>query len=412
MGLDSHDGRHLRSGHWIVCASVCVLLVAQAFSQAAEQTEATYAEAFQREYPPVQPAPTMDQYASPALYDQRFMGEALDDLLTGVDRDGGALSYSLAPRLQSLNEMARATGDVKYLDAAYRCVRAVMALRDDARGQALATGQTAPVWGSARYAKRGWSAHLVHTGLIVTPILDFLRLARQNAAFMARLGDEDIDIYAKLQQSLDYFDREWTDGPEPDEGYYCVKDEEEDDEGRPQAANRLGAFGQALWLSWKLGGNPHHRDRALALGRYMKNRIPLTEDGTAFWTYQLANKPITARLKNLKAVGGGESVAQGASTMAFPVMLALDGQVFDAQDIGHFTKTALEGFARRTDGILFGQLCGLPNANPKGVRGVARWLILSPSAPAIYERISAYYLNYDPKPDPLEMALLIRYGRK
>ncbi|HEX73204.1 MAG TPA: hypothetical protein ENN65_07810, partial [Candidatus Hydrogenedentes bacterium] len=170
-------------------AFLCAAALAEAPTPPADPDQA-YIEKFLEKNPPVENPPALGDYATAARYDERFLGEYLDKQLENVSNDNGGIAWGLAYYMISLNEMRRATGDRKYLDANLRCARAVMAATDDKRGKALWTGRVVPAWGCDKYAQRGRAVFAVHTGIIAAPILEFLLLAKEDAAFLAELGAE------------------------------------------------------------------------------------------------------------------------------------------------------------------------------------------------------------------------------
>ena len=369
--------------------------------------DAAYVETFLEQRPPVAPVPSFATYATAERYDGLYMGESLAQAFAKVSNDSGGLAWGLSYRMQSLNEMYRAADDPKYLKAQLEAIRAVLAARDDRIGAELWTGKVAKAWGCDKYADRGRAVFAVHTGVITCPILDFLLLAKENVQVAAELGDEAQAIAADVTEALAFHDPQWRDGPGEGEGHYIGKDQEEVCEDRPLPGNRLSAMGHALWLSWKITGNETHRDRAIALGHYIKNRFTPSPDGGYFWPYWLPEEAVTAPASRESL--SGEDTSHGGLTASFPMQLGLEGEVFLEDDMKRLANTVLLGFGRRDDGILFGNIIGTPDASPKYVSLPARWLVLAAYEPAIEERITAFYRNFVNQPGPLDLAILVRY---
>jgi len=377
-----------------------------AFGQWDATEEAAYVQRFHQRFPRVTPAPAVEEYASAARYDQLFMGERFRADLERLESDGGALAWGWSYRLLSLNEMYRATGDAKYLEANLEAIRKVVAIRDDRLGLELAAGDVVPAWSSVRYGRRGRAVFPVHTGMITHPMLDFLQLAEKAPGF--RLSREDAAaILLSAVEALSAHDGQWRDGPAEGEGHYVGSGQEDSLEGRPLPGNRQSAMGRSLWLSWTVTANGLHRNRAIALGRYIRNRLTLAPDGACYWPYSLPVDPVSKSAP--KETIRGEDVSHGALTMALPILLASAGEVFTAGDMERIGKTVRLGFGRLGGGILFGDVTGSPGSDPRSVQGPARWLPLCEFAPEVYDTVARFYVNYRKDPGPHEIAYLLRY---
>lgn len=397
----------MRKRSLCIFAFLCAC-VAAAFPQPPSDPDADYLARFETKFPKISPAPTLAEYATQKRFDELYMGEArLDQTLAKANNDKGGLAWGLSYLMSAYNEMRRATGDTKYLDANLRCALAVMAARDDKTGKTLAGGAVAPIWGSEGYAE-GRAAFVVHTGVIASPILDFLLEAEASEFFAMAHGDDLARIAKEIEASVAYHDAVWRDGPAEGEGHYIALGEEKSIEGKPQPGNRLSAMGRALWLLWKLKGDERRRDQALKLGRYMKARFVAAPDGAYYWSYSFTEGPAEpAPRESVK----GEDASHGALTAAFPIMLGEAGEVFTKDDLARFGKTALLGFARREDGVLFGDVTGSPASKPDYVQIAGRWLALAPHAPEVAPRVARFFLERVKNPSPLDLAMLIRFAK-
>lgn len=388
----------------------CWLLAANAgWTQTDVEADKDYVQRFRQAFKKVEPAPSIETYVSPGRYDELYLGENLKQALDRLNNNQGNIAWGLAYRMMSLNEMFRHTKDPKYLDANLECIRAVMAVRDDKTGLQTWTGVVAPAWSSDKYAKRGRAVFGVHTGMITYPMLDFLALAKQQPDYLAKLGVEFQAILASAQEALAYHDRQWHDGPGDGEGYYIMMDQEDGTDGKIKPGNRLSALGRALWTSWKVSGNTVHRDRARAIGTYMKQRLTPAPDGAYYWGYWLPLEPV--KDPSPRESIGGEDTSHAGLTLTLPLMLASEGEVFDAADMKRLGNTVLKGFGRLGGGVLFGDITGKPESNPGLVAIPAKWLPLAQYVPEVRPAIVDFYLNYVAIPGPLDIALLLEYGK-
>jgi hypothetical protein len=371
--------------------------------------DAKYIAQFHEQFAEQNPVPILGDYVSVARYDKDWMGEKLEQALRGLNNDTGGIAWGLSYRMMSLNEMYRLTGDTKYLAANLKCVRAVMAVRDDKTEQKLWTGTVVPAWSSAKYAKRGRAVFGVHTGMITFPMFDFLLMAKDNAEYRQQMGGEFDAILKCANEALSVHDRQWRDGPGAGEGHYIMMDQEDGTDGKIKPGNRLSALGRALWVSWKVTANTVHRDRALAMGRFIKNRLVPSADGAYYWEYWLPNAPVSGPVAREKI--NGEDISHASLTASFPYMLAADGEVFDAADMKRMAKTVLNGFGRLTDGAIFGDITGHSARGIDLARSPGRWLPFAAYDPGVRARLVSFYLHYEPQPTPLDIAFLLRYGK-
>jgi hypothetical protein len=370
--------------------------------------EMDYVKRFEEKFPPVSPVPALDEYVTAERYDELFLGDGFEKAVEGIRENPESLAWGWSYRMMSLNEMYRATKDPKYFIANASVLQIVVSVRDDKLGLKMWTGETAPAWGSGNYAERGRSVFAVHTGMITYPILDFLLIAKENPALGDTLGRERGAMLRAAEEAIAFHDRQWRDGPEEGSGHYIALNQESKMEGLPLPGNRLSAMGRALWTSWKVTGNETHRDRALALGRYIKTRLTPSPDGAYYWSYVLPREPVTEPLPKEK-IPGAEDVSHASLTASFPIMLASEGKVFTKEDMERMGLTVVKGFARLDNGVLFGNVVGEPAAGPGNVQLPGRWLRLSAFAPEVYDRVAGFYLKYRKTPNPLALALLVRY---
>ena len=391
-------------------AVVIVLLVAAAAPavRADDAADAAYTKRFVEKYPPVaSPPATLAEFANPKRYDELFMGEDLDRALANVHNQGGAMAWGLSYRMVSLNEMARATGDAKYLAANLRCIKAALAARDDKTGRKVYDGRVLPAWSSDGYRKGEQAVFAVHTGMIAYPMLEAVHVARTLKGVPPELLRELEQTVPAVLGSLPVHDDAYRDGPGEGEAHYVMLGEETGSEGKPQPGNRIAAMGRAMYAAYRVTREPKYLERSKALGTYIKRRIPLAENGAYVWGYWLPLGPVAT---TQFSTGTSEDTSHGSLTMSFPAMLAEDGVVFTPEDMRRFGKTVVAGLGRLDNGVLFGDVAGAATSSEKRLGHPANWLQLAPYAPEVRGRIAAFYLKYKPNVMPSEMAYLIRYG--
>jgi hypothetical protein len=369
-----------------------------------EQYAAAFNQHFHKRSAPV----TLKEIASVERYDSLFMGHSLDELLASdLQKLGGDLAWGVAYRMNSLNDMFRVTRDSKYLDANLRCAQAVLAVRDDHTGTKNFRGQALLAWSTSAYTGKR-TVFLVHTGMIIYPMLDAIYLAKTSPEVSAETKAELEKLLPTALQSLHLHDSQWRDGPGADEGRYVGHDQESTLEGKPLPANRLSAMGRCLWTTWLITKDPQYRTKAIALGWYIKHRLPIAEDGAYYWPYLLSDTSAAATPFKLdRSAFPGEDLSHATLTVSFPIMLAQNHEVFTEEDMRRFAKTVTGGFARLGNGVLFGNINGSPSSNPAFVIDPAGWLGLCAYDPAVKAHILPFYLDYEQPARPEALAALL-----
>ncbi|MCC6143361.1 MAG: hypothetical protein IT368_06105, partial [Candidatus Hydrogenedentes bacterium] len=253
---------------------------------------------------------------------------------------------------------------------------------------------------------RGRAVFAVHTGMIVYPMFECLYLILHHAELREKYEDKIQPWADAIAESLNYHNPQWRDGP-ASQGYYVGKDQEKELEGEILAANRLSSMGRALWWSWKVRRDEDHRNKALAIGRYLRARFSLTPEGAWFWQYNLPNDSVKKRVRHEKI--GGEDLAHASVTIGLPLLLLNEGVVFTAKDGKRLANTVIQGFGRLENGVLFGNITGTPDSDPENIEAPARWLPLAKYDPQVIDILDSFYRRHVPEPSPLEIALYLRY---
>ncbi|MGB7157982.1 MAG: hypothetical protein WBD40_07935 [Tepidisphaeraceae bacterium] len=391
----------------IIAVAVVLFGLVHGTARADDAADQAYVKAFEEKFPRVASPPALAEYATPQRYDDLYLGGKLDGALKGLNNQRGAMAWGLSYRMVSLNEMARATGDAKYLAANLRCIQAALAVRDDRTGLKLYDGRVAAAWSSDGYRKGEQALFMVHTGMIVYPMLDAVHVARTMPTVPEPLLRDLEQTIAPALESLAIHDDAWRDGPGEGEAHYIMLGEEASSEGKPQPGNRLSGMGRALYAAYRVTKDEKYLNRSRALAQYIKRRLGVTEDGAYVWPYWLPLHPVTT---TQPAPQSAEDTSHGSLTMSFPTLLAADSEVFTRDDIARFGKTVEHGIARLDNGVLFCDVGGSTKLRPTHLGHPANWLQLAPYAPVVRDRIVLFYLRYKPTPGPSELAYLIRFG--
>lgn len=362
--------------------------------------------------------PTLDEYAVPETYDSRHLGAVMQiwlDRINTIQNRYTDMAWGSSYQSQSLNDMYRATHDSRYLEENLEIVRATMANRDDKKGFTTFFGENAPAWGTAYYIGKH-TIHAVHTGLIAFGVVEFLELVQNEPELLAQITPEFSTWLAEITETLDWHDRQWVEGPGPDEGHYIFKDDIASEEGNILPGNWQSAMGLALWGSWKASGNTKHKTMARKIGQYMKRRMglysgPTYGPGAYFWDYYLSIAPLNNPLPEQQVVNlnGGEDFSHAALTAAFPLTLGLEGEIFTEADMQAFARTIIHGFGRLGEGILLGNVAGTTVFGPNQVLIPGYFLRIAPFSQEAYDVIAEFLLRYQQNPRNVDISQLIRF---
>ncbi len=393
-------------GPFLLLSCVCTA----AFAYNEQIAEEKYMESFHAMYPRAHPVPTLEEYATVEHFDKMWLGEKLDKELKDHTNDDGALAWWLSYYIRALDYMYEATDNVKYLDAGLKIVRAAVGCTDDKRNIPLFTGKIVPSWGSPKYAERGRAVLVVNTGLICAALFDFLLTAKKAPAFDAALGAEHKEILDTAFRAMEVHERQWREGPEAQAGHYIGMDQENMYEHKVLPANRQSAMGWAWWLAYKYTGTEKCRDRALAIGHFIRNRLVPAPDGAFYWTYECPDKPVSGEKHRDEVMG--EDTSHAGLTVMLPFALAADNQVFFKSDMERFAAMVMHGLARLGGGVFLGDITGNAYSKPERIRFICNWLPLAKYNPDIKKDVVSFYLNYRPNPDPIELAQLILMQKK
>ena len=377
----------------------------------------TYIQAFHQVFTKLDPPLTYEQYIVQGRVD-RFTGLTLTDYIGRFQNDQ-YLAFNFGGWMEAFNTMYLETGNLLYITENLRLIRAILAHRDDVRGIPLFDGNIEPVWGEEIYSSFGREYFAVDDGSVVYPMLEFLEIAQGHPEVLAVLDEGEYDtMLAMINETLEFHAAQYVEGPAPNEGHFIfLRTDLSGFTGQPQPVNWMSSIGRAYWLSWKLSGNTEFRDIALGFAQYAKNRVSLATDGAYYWGYWMPINPVTQTpvpretIRGLPGYDWIEDVSHAALTISFWIQMANEGQVFTEQDMQRFGQTVKLGFARLDNGVIFPDVIGNRITSLiNRVTGISYFLGLTPYDPEVYDRISKFYFNYWPSPNPRIGSLIYKFG--
>ena len=315
--------------------------------------------------------------------------------------------------------MYQETGDLRYLELSWRFSRAVMARRDDLRGLLDYRKKSLPAWGASKYIPGRRTHFLVHTGLILEPVLETL------LALEGRLGltagqeprarievewapqYEREELLARCLESIDLFADAFRSGADTQEGYYL----EAGSRWEPLPFNCQNIFAYDLILAHELSGSEVYLERGRAVLTFFRRRLERAAEGGYIWEYEA--KPASLEQSETDAkikVRLCEEISHGALTVEPLAKLAHLGIVFDRADIETFSRTLSRQIYLPEYGIFTTTVgCGIKySSNYLGM--LPAWLCVTEYNAEAYALVERYMLQHTLDPEPQFLAYLIRYA--
>ncbi|MBX7080285.1 MAG: hypothetical protein K1X88_13905 [Nannocystaceae bacterium] len=318
--------------------------------------------------------------------------DAYDDVAGGAwyqgqNNEDATLAWGESYVMASLAAMARATNHPMYLDRLAEHIDAVLAQRDDARGVADWRGISGPCWRNTSYQSPTPYCYAVHTGMLVTPMLEFVA-AVEASPWAQQAGDDGETLASKAerylvaaQESVAFHDDEWNDG-----GYYVFPDVPNlAAAGQIQPLNQSNALGRAHLLLAALTGDAGALAKATALATRFRAQISTGADGALLWNYGAG-----------AYAAPGEDISHAAINVEFAVLAAQHGVVFDDTDLAGLATTFRERIY--LDDATFSDFIGGGSTNGDSYRAqIGRWVVLAPWSASTYAAVrDAYDRDYAP----------------
>jgi hypothetical protein len=318
----------------------------------------------------------------------------------GVDNEEASLAWGEAYVMQSLAAMYRATTHPMYLDRLAEHLDAVLAQRDDARGVVDYRGVSGACWRNMSYQPEPY-CYAVHTGQIITPMLEFVLAVRsspwaeQPSYDGESLADKAERYLVAAQESTAFHDFEWD-----DDGFYRFPADlgSLPSPGGAQPLNQSNALGRAHILLAELTGDTTELAKATALATHFRAQIDTGGDGALLWNYSGGGY-----------ANDGEDISHAAINVEFAVMAAAHDIVFDQDDVAAFART----FTRRVyvNDATFADHVGGGEANTSSYRPqIGRWLVLAPTSPTVYAAVRDAYDRDYPAADIASGSVLLGWA--
>ncbi len=372
-----------------------------------------------------------ERFSSRESWDASFPAAHWDTAFVAMTNDDGTLAWKVSREAVALNEMFDVTGDAEYLERAWDFAVRAMQLRDDQTGLEDFSGEARPAWSSTRYGSGRRTSFLVHSGLILQPILETLAYlegvlvpvvssgatvqagsspgdAERRPVLAAATPDARRELLEKCLDTLRSYDDMFVSGPLENEGHYVHPVAAAHETRKAQPYNRVLVVAWDLWLAGKLSGDSSLVERSAQLSRFFQRRVQRQGEGALAWAYEPSYPDPVPRDQMLNC----DDVSHAYYTIEPVVKLARAGVVFDEEDLGGFAKTVTQGFYDAEFESFYTSICGRKGFFNAAIGNLPGWLCLAETDPEVHAVLEPFLRRFVEKPSPLHLAYLVRYVRQ
>jgi len=271
------------------------------------------------------------------LLAERHLGRF--DALPDMDADGyGELAWGVSYGMMALNVLYEATHDTRYVARQADLVERVLATRDSDLASAggadryvdYQRGRVLHSWGTSHYTAGKHTCWLVHAGMLLYPMAEYVRLVRAGGDRTRPWLRRAEGIVPALEETIAEFGAEWRDGPQPGQGYYAFPN------GDLAPNNQMNAPGRALFVLANVTGETAYRDRARGLAAFFHSKLTHVADGEYYlWAYSQKTPD--------GLPGQGEDISHGAINAHFAYVAWEHGASFTDADMARLARTLTRG---------------------------------------------------------------------
>jgi hypothetical protein len=319
-----------------------------------------------------------------------------------LEAQPGVCAWGEAHLLWAYILQYEATGDLKYLHTLVTRFDRMLGLRDNRNGRLdVKRGRVMPAWGSVLFSAGQYTAFLCHAGNIIFPAACFVRLVYADPALGTEFGATARRYEQSLRETIDAYDNEWHDGPDPMEGYFT--DVSLWDKNLP--LNQQNLLGRAMLELGVATQDSRYLDRVRRLAVFLKRRMKHGPTGAYVWPYY-------APLETPDDFTEGEDISHAAVNADFAWMCNRHGIVFDQEDMQRLARTLLD-VVHRPLADVGGDWADLVCGQGAGANGVVAcyWGRLATHRPEVTTALRRYYFTRQPPiTGPLAMLSLAMIG--
>jgi len=350
-------------------------------------------------------APDSTRYATMEHFDELFPDSYWEEVLSNLTNEDGSIAWGVSRDMMGIVALYDAIGDPRFLHLLERYGEAAMAARDDRTGKTDEDGRVEPAWSTPRYGMGERRIYLVHSGLIVQPILEWAVRADQTPGWSAQDEENRQRLIDLCRETILFHDYQIDLAPSRGEAVYQSGRE---DRGRSkdwQPFNRQNLLARDFYLLYQLTGEEKYLDRSRKLYAFFKNRLELTESNAYVWEYEPVKNVPDMR------VGLCEDISHASYSLNAVIPACRDSFVFGYDDLHRFART-FTLYVHLGDGVFQTSVGCMPVMSPRYLNRLHAWLPLSEVDRSIYDLIARFVMYNVENPPPQAIAYLIAYRPK
>ena len=349
--------------------------------------------------------PDSTRFGSLEQYDELYPDSYWENVLSNLTNDDGSIAWSVSRDMMGMVALYDATEDPRFLRWLARYAEEAMAARDDHSGQTDEDGRSEPAWSTPRYGMGERRIYLVHSGLIIQPILEWAVRANETPGWSSKDEEKRQRLINQCRETLLFHDYQLDLSPGLGEAVYASGREEPSRRNDWQPYNRQNLLARDFYLLHQLTGDEEYLDRSRKLYTFFRDRLELTLSDAYVWEYE----PI----KNVPNVHVAvcEDISHASTSISAVLPACQDGFVFNLKDLHRFARTFTH-YIHLGDGVFQTTVGCLPSMSPSYLGRLHAWLPLSEADPSIYDLIRQFLMRNVEKPTAEAIAYLIAYRPK
>ncbi|MBD3162029.1 MAG: hypothetical protein GF346_07015 [Candidatus Eisenbacteria bacterium] len=367
---------------------------------AVELTRYNFLERYQYEL-----EPDSLRYGSREHFEELYPASYWEERFSEVTNDDGSLAWRVSRDAMALITLYDVTGDFELLRRVREYADAAMAERDDHSGNTDEDGRSDPGWSTPRYGEGARRIYLVHSGLILQPILEWAHRAPRDPAWTEADEEHRLRRIEECRETMLYHDYQIAHEAPAGWMVYGTGREEQERKYKWQPFNRQTFFARCFYLLAEMTGEEEYRDRARRLYRFFKDHLQLTRSGAYVWEYEPMRGP------EVYPVVSCADVSHATYTIAPVLPACRDGFVFDSEDLPRFART-FTLYIHLGGGVFQTRVGCQPTFSDIYMPRIFAWLPLAESDPEVYRLLRSFLMGNVEKPRPLAIAYLIAYRPK
>ena len=202
------------------------------------------------------------------------------------DNKNGGLTWQDSKILLAYVKLYEKTGEPWLLEKAVKLSNDLLSFRDDETGIENFAGKITPTWSSERYTDGNRYSHIVHSGMILYPIIRLAYILKADGVHDFESQQEN--FISRAEETVLYHEFQWNN----ETGCYEFREDAAflSYPGEALPFNQQTAFGRVLLFLYLLTENELYKKRAIKLVDFIKENFNLKEEA---YSWQYRNAPFS-----------------------------------------------------------------------------------------------------------------------